>query len=62
MVKIERLPSGSYRARVHLGGGKYKSITGKDKKAVQLEAAQIEAGIKSAQQSENGMTVSEALE
>ena len=39
MVKIERLPSGSYRARVHLGGGKYKSITGKDKKSVQLEAA-----------------------
>ncbi len=45
MVKIERLPSGSYRARVHLGGGKYKSITGKDKKAVQLEAAQYEAGV-----------------
>jgi integrase len=45
MVKIERLPSGSYRARVHLGGGKYKSITGKDKKAVQLEAAQMEAEI-----------------
>lgn len=62
MVKIERLPSGSYRARVHLGGGKYKSITGKDKKAVQLEAAQIEAGIKSAQQNDNGMTVEKALE
>lgn len=45
MVKIERLPSGSYRARVHLGGGKYKSITGKDKKSVQLEAAQFEAGV-----------------
>ena len=62
MVKIEKLPSGSYRARVHLGGGKYKSITGKDKKAVQLEAAQIEAGIKSAQQNDNGMTVEKALE
>ena len=43
MVKITRLPSGSYRARVHLGGGKYKSITGKDKKDVQLKAAQLEA-------------------
>lgn len=46
MVKIERLPSGSYRARVHLGGGKYKSITGKDKKDVQLRAAQFEAEAK----------------
>lgn len=46
MVKITRLPSGSYRARVHLGGGKYKSITGKDKKDVQLRAAQLEADIK----------------
>ena len=62
MVKIEKLPSGSYRARVHLGGGKYKSITGKYKKAVQLEAAQIEAGIKSAEQNGNGMTVGKALE
>lgn len=45
MVKIDRLPSGSYRARIHLGSGKYKSITGKDKKSVQLRAAQFEAGI-----------------
>ncbi|MBQ8551403.1 MAG: site-specific integrase [Clostridia bacterium] len=43
MVKITRLPSGSYRARVHIGGGKYKSITGKDKKEVQLQAARYEA-------------------
>lgn len=66
MVKIERLPSGSYRARVHLGGGKYKSITGKDKKAVQLEAAQYEAGILSRKGSatspNQGMTVGEAME
>ena len=66
MVKIERLPSGSYRARVHLGGGKYKSITGKDKKAVQLEAAQYEADIEAAQAKENdphrGMTVGEAID
>ncbi len=47
MVKITRLPSGSYRARVHIGNGKYKSITGKDKKAVQLEAAQLEAELTS---------------
>lgn len=45
MVKITRLPSGSYRTRVHLGGGKYKSITGKDKKEVQLKAAQLEAEV-----------------
>ena len=29
MVKIDRLPSGSYRARVSLGDGKYKTFTGK---------------------------------
>lgn len=66
MVKIERLPSGSYRARVHLGGGKYKSITGKDKKAVQLEAARYEADIEAAQARENdpnrGMTVGDAID
>ena len=45
MVKIQRLESGSYRARVHIGGGKYKSITGKDKKEVQLLAAQYEAQV-----------------
>ncbi len=66
MVKIERLPSGSYRARVHLGGGKYKSITDKDKKTVQLLAAQYEADIESAQAKEKdpnrGMTVGQAME
>ncbi len=66
MVKIERLPSGSYRARVHLGGGKYKSITDKDKKTVQLLAAQYEADIEAAQAKEKdpnrGMTVHEAIE
>lgn len=65
MVKIERLPSGSYRARVHLGGGKYKSITGKDKKAVQLEAAQVEANIEAVIASEKdpnrAITVGEAI-
>lgn len=65
MVKIERLPSGSYRARVHLGGGKYKSITDKDKKTVQLLAAQYEADIEAAQAKENDpnrdMTVYEAI-
>ncbi len=46
MVKVDRLPSGNYRARVHIGNGKYKSITGKDKKDVQLRAAQYEAECK----------------
>lgn len=65
MVRIERLPSGSYRARVHLGGGKYKSITDKDKKTVQLLAAQYEADIEAAQAKENdpnrGMTLGDAM-
>ncbi len=65
MANITRLPSGSYRARVHLGGGKYKSITGKDKKDVQLRAAQLEAEIESQNADDDiysGMTVAEAME
>lgn len=63
MVKITRLPSGSYRARVHIGGGKYKSITGKDKKAVQLEAAQLEAKYDELSSSPKAaMTLSEAVD
>lgn len=65
MVKIERLPSGSYRARVHLGGGKYKSITGKDKKAVQLEAAKYESGVleeKNAASPYQTMTLGDAMQ
>lgn len=66
MVKIQRLPSGSYRARVHLGGGKYKSITGKDKKDVQLRAAQLEAEIESQSGTDDNpyinTTVAEAME
>lgn len=64
MVKIQRLPSGNYRARVHIGNGKYKSITGKDKKAVQLEAAQLEANIETQSVCEDpneNMTVGEAM-
>lgn len=62
MVKITRLPSGSYRARVHLGGGKYKSITGKDKKDVQLRAAQLEAEVEQAGDNESGhLTLAEAM-
>ena len=63
MVKITRLPSGSYRARVHIGGGKYKSITGKDKKDVQLRAAQYEAEVESRHDSNSAesMTVGEAM-
>lgn len=44
MVKMDKLPSGKWRARIHLGGGKYKTITGADKKDVQLKAAEFEAG------------------
>ena len=45
MVKIDRLPSGSWRARINIGGGKYKTFTGADKKDVQLRAAEFEAGL-----------------
>ena len=63
MVKITRLPSGSYRARVHIGGGKYKSITGKDKKEVQLQAAQLEAEVAiTASSPISAMTLSEAID
>lgn len=64
MVKIQRLESGSYRARVHLGNGKYKSITGKDKKQVQFEAAKIEADVTKAKEPENpyrSITLGEAM-
>ena len=64
MVKIQRLPSGSYRARVHLGDGKYKSITGKDKKEVQFKAAQLEAQaeIKKTDSDESRLTLGEAMQ
>lgn len=63
MVKITRLPSGSYRTRVHIGGGKYKSITGKDKKDVQLQAAQLEAEVAmTAASPKAAMTLSEAVD
>lgn len=63
MVKVDRLPSGNYRARVHLGGGKYKPFTGKDKKEVQFRAAQFEATHKTEEAApESSMTLGEAME
>ncbi len=64
MVKVDRLPSGSYRARVNIGGGKYKTFTGKDKKEVQLKAVQFEAAYEpdSPKNSYATLTVSEAVE
>lgn len=63
MVKIQRLPSGSYRARVHIGGGKYKSITGKDKKTVQLEAAKVEANVTTDyREAEKNVTLGKAID
>ena len=62
MVKVDRLPSGNYRARVHLGNGKYKPFTGKDKKDVQLRAAQYEAECKIEQSlPEAKMTLGETI-
>ena len=60
MVKIDRLPSGSYRARVSIGNGKYKSFTGKVKKDVQLQAAQYEMDHREQNQN-SGMTVNRAM-
>ena len=65
MVKAERLPSGSYRIKVldykdEDGKAHYRSFTGKNKKAVQLEAAQFEASRKGNRQGK--ITVYEAME
>ena len=65
MVKAERLPSGSYRIKVldykdKDGKAHYRSFTGKNKKAVQLEAAQFEASRKDNRQGK--ITVYEAME
>ncbi len=63
MVKVDRLPSGSYRARVNLGNGKYKTFTGKDKKEVQLKAVQFESEVENAPENANSvLTVREAME
>jgi len=61
---IDRLPSGSYRARVLIGNNKYKTFSGKDKKDVQLRAAQFEAERKTDKPDDPyaGMTVGEAME
>ncbi|MCI8388959.1 MAG: site-specific integrase [Clostridiales bacterium] len=66
MIKAERLESGSYRVKVHLGGGKYKSITRPTKKEAQIAAAQFEAELAENKiKSEDphcGMTVSQAID
>lgn len=67
MVKVDRLPSGSYRARVldytdPDGKAHYRSFTGKNKKAVQLEAAQWEAEKTSSGRRKDNITVVEAME
>ncbi len=65
MVKVDRLPSGSYRARVldytdSEGKAHYRTFTGKNKKTVQLEAAQWEATRQGGKKT--NMTVAEAME
>ncbi len=64
MVKVDKLPSGSYRARVNIGFGKYKTFTAKTKKEVQLKAFQFEADFESSssQNSYAALTVAEAVE
>lgn len=60
---IDKLPSGSWRARVLIGNNKYKTFSGKDKKDVQLRAAQFEAEQKVDKPDDPyaGMTVGEAM-
>lgn len=59
---MDKLPSGNWRARVHLGGGKYKTITGASKKDVQLKAAEFEAGLLSVSENAyDSMTLGEAM-
>ena len=59
---IDRLPSGSYRARVLIGNNKYKTFSGKDKKDVQLRAAEFEAGLLSVSENAyDSMTLGEAM-
>lgn len=65
VVKVDRLPSGSYRARVldytdSEGKAHYKTFTGKNKKTVQLEAAQWEVSRKDNRREK--ITVYEAME
>ena len=63
MVKVDRLPSGNYRARVHIGDGKYKPFTGKNKKDVQLRAAQYEANLKTEESTGHSLiTLAEAID
>lgn len=61
---MDKLPSGSWRARVLIGENKYKTFSGKDKKDVQLRAAQFEAERKMDKPDDPyaGMTVGEAME
>lgn len=40
MAKAKRLPSGNFRTRVHIGGGKYKSFTAPTKKESEYKATQ----------------------
>lgn len=40
MAKAKRLPSGNFRTRVHIGGGKYKSFTARTKKESEYMATQ----------------------
>lgn len=60
---MDKLPSGSWRARVLIGENKYKTFSGKDKKDVQLRAAQFEAERKMDKPDDPyaGMTVGEAM-
>lgn len=67
MVKIDRLPSGTYRARVHLGGGKYKTLTDKNEKELEKKLktynAKLTLGlVETTPPPSTEMTVAEAMD
>ena len=61
LPKIEKLPSGSYRAQLQIDG-KRRSITGSSAKEVEREVAALKLGIKKAPRSAADLTLSEAID
>lgn len=61
LPKIERLPSGSYRAQVQINGQRH-SVTGATEKEVEREVAALKLQLKKAPIPANALTLSEAID
>lgn len=61
LPKIERLPSGSYRAQVQINGQRH-SVTGTTEKEVEREVAALKLQLKKAPIPANALTLSEAVD